>query len=179
MTLAGLSLSAAQDRLRDEYETKKILLNANVLLEVVEYRPFYISGDVARPGAYAFQPNITVRHAVALAGGLDMIRFRFGENPFLRAADLRNDYENLALESLRAQLRQRRLLAEIGGKSEAEFDVVANLPVAPVVFMEAVKLETDLLKQHVEALQKEMASLKTTVNNAQEDLKTLTTEARF
>src|SRR5262249_21602088 len=101
VALAGLSLSAAQSRLQDAYRDNKVFLNADVLLEIAEYRPFYIMGDVARPGAYAFQPNITVRHAVALAGGLDMVRFHFGENPFIRGADLRNQYEELTMENMK------------------------------------------------------------------------------
>src|SRR4029077_20074748 len=176
VTLAGLSLASAQSRLQDEYREKKILLNADVLLEVVEYRPFYISGDVARPGAYAFQPNITVRHAVALAGGLDMVRFRFGENPFVRAADLRNEYETLVIEHLRAHLRRTRLQAEIQGKSEADFGDAISLSVPPKVFEEAVELERHQLRLHDEIQKNETVSLEIAIKNAQENLDTLTAE---
>jgi len=37
---------------------------------VVEYRPFFINGQVKNPGSYAFQPGMTVRKAISLAGGL-------------------------------------------------------------------------------------------------------------
>jgi Domain of unknown function (DUF1972)/Polysaccharide biosynthesis/export protein/SLBB domain len=178
ITVAGLSLAAAQDRLRDQYRAKKILLDADVLLEVVEYRPFYISGDVARPGAYPFQPNITVRHAVALAGGLDMVRFRFGENPFIRAADLRSEYEHLALETLRSQLRQRRLQAELGGKADVYFGDALSLGVSPGVFEEIAELERQQLNQRLDLFQKESISLKSEIDNVQGDLNTLTSQTR-
>ena len=38
--------------------------------QVVEYRPFYIHGEVKNPGGYPYQPGMTINQAVALAGGL-------------------------------------------------------------------------------------------------------------
>jgi polysaccharide export outer membrane protein len=37
---------------------------------MVEYRPFYIHGEVKKPGGYPYQPGMTVNQAIALAGGL-------------------------------------------------------------------------------------------------------------
>ena len=39
-------------------------------VDVIAYRPFYIHGEVNNPGAYSYQPGMTVDQAVALAGGL-------------------------------------------------------------------------------------------------------------
>jgi polysaccharide export outer membrane protein len=176
ITAAGLSLSAAQNRLRDEYRAKRILIDADVLLAIVEYRPFYISGDVARPGAYPFQPNITVRHAIALAGGLDMVRFRFGENPFIRAVDLRNEYEHLMLETLRARLRLRRINAELEGEADLNFGDALNPGVSSKVFKEMGDLERRQLKERLDLSRKETGALKTAIENVQADLNTLTSQ---
>lgn len=46
------------------------LLNPKVSVRVLQYRDFYISGEVTKPGGYPFQPGLTVRRAIALAGGL-------------------------------------------------------------------------------------------------------------
>lgn len=46
------------------------LNNPKVSVRVLEYRDFYISGEVTKPGGYPFQPGLTVRRAIALAGGL-------------------------------------------------------------------------------------------------------------
>tara|TARA_R110001592_G_scaffold1695_3_gene9988 strand:- start:1813 stop:2331 length:519 start_codon:yes stop_codon:yes gene_type:complete len=46
------------------------LVRPNVYVQVVEYRPFYILGEVKQPGGYPYQPGMTVNQAVALAGGL-------------------------------------------------------------------------------------------------------------
>jgi len=46
------------------------LVNPNVYVHVVEYRPFYIHGEVKQPGGYPYQPGLTINQAIALAGGL-------------------------------------------------------------------------------------------------------------
>ena len=38
-------------------------------MTIVEYRNFFINGQVEKPGGYAFIPGLTVRKAVSLAGG--------------------------------------------------------------------------------------------------------------
>ncbi|MBT6830122.1 MAG: polysaccharide export protein, partial [Rhodospirillaceae bacterium] len=37
--------------------------------EVTNYRPFYIYGQVNKPGSYPYVSGMTVRQAIALAGG--------------------------------------------------------------------------------------------------------------
>ncbi|WP_280326522.1 polysaccharide biosynthesis/export family protein [Pseudomonas sp. BN102] len=46
------------------------LVDPRVSVSVLKYREFFISGEVKTPGGYAFQPGLTLRRAVALAGGL-------------------------------------------------------------------------------------------------------------
>jgi len=45
------------------------LINPNVSVSIVEYRPFFIDGEVNNPGGYPFQPGLTISKAAALAGG--------------------------------------------------------------------------------------------------------------
>lgn len=46
------------------------LVNPSVNVTVLEYRPFYINGEVRTPGSYPYEPGLTIDRAVALAGGL-------------------------------------------------------------------------------------------------------------
>lgn len=39
-------------------------------VEVVQFRPFYIVGDVTQPGEFPFRPGLTVLQALSIAGGL-------------------------------------------------------------------------------------------------------------
>ena len=41
----------------------------SVAVEVVQYRPIFILGEVKKPGQYKYQPGMTVLTAVAIAGG--------------------------------------------------------------------------------------------------------------
>ncbi len=45
------------------------LRNPRVNVEVLTYRPFYIYGEVLKPGGYPYVNEMTVHNAIALAGG--------------------------------------------------------------------------------------------------------------
>ena len=45
------------------------LVDPNVTVSVVQYRQFYINGEVSKPGGFPFLPGLTLRKAIALAGG--------------------------------------------------------------------------------------------------------------
>jgi len=51
-------------RLRGDY-----LIDPKVSVDILEYRPFYVNGEVEKPGHFPFQPGITVRKAISVAGG--------------------------------------------------------------------------------------------------------------
>jgi len=57
--------SSITNQLKEGY-----LVNPSVNVTIVEYRPFYISGEVRRPGDYPYQPGLTLEKAIAMAGGL-------------------------------------------------------------------------------------------------------------
>jgi len=45
------------------------LVNPKVSVDILEYRQFYVNGEVEAPGGFPFQPGITVRKAISVAGG--------------------------------------------------------------------------------------------------------------
>lgn len=60
----GLFSDAVAARLRDGY-----INEPRVSAEVLNYRPFYILGEVGTPGTYPYTSALTVLNAVATAGG--------------------------------------------------------------------------------------------------------------
>ncbi len=50
-------------------QAKGMLLQPSVAAQIQRYRPFYILGEVNKPGDYRFVPGMTVLTAVSLAGG--------------------------------------------------------------------------------------------------------------
>lgn len=81
----GLTDSASTDQIffyaeEDQLNKQRILLDQFIqigdTIEIIKGEQyFYILGQVNRPGAYLFQPGITVKQAVALAGGLTQYAF--------------------------------------------------------------------------------------------------------
>lgn len=45
------------------------LVNPRVSIQVLNYRPFYILGEVEQPGSYSYVNDLTVVEAVSIAGG--------------------------------------------------------------------------------------------------------------
>jgi protein involved in polysaccharide export with SLBB domain len=48
----------------------KYLTNPKITVEVAEFRPFYILGEVAKPGVYPYTGGLNVLNAIAIAGGV-------------------------------------------------------------------------------------------------------------
>jgi len=65
---AGLALNEFEASMKAALENG-YLRNARVSVEVINYRPFYILGQVNRPGEYPYVNGMSVLNAVAVAGG--------------------------------------------------------------------------------------------------------------
>lgn len=65
---AGQSLRAFEQAVRAKL-AEGYLKDPRVSAQVVNYRPFFILGEVAKPGGYPYVNGMTVLNAVALAGG--------------------------------------------------------------------------------------------------------------
>lgn len=46
------------------------LVDPKVTVSIVEYRPFFLTGEVEEPGSIPYQPGLTLRQAITIAGGL-------------------------------------------------------------------------------------------------------------
>jgi len=68
LTVAGKTASQLQAELiaglKPDY-----LVDPRVSVSVVKYRPFFVNGEVRNPGGVDFQPGLTLRKAISLAGG--------------------------------------------------------------------------------------------------------------
>ena len=68
LTVAGLTLADTQklihDHLADGY-----LKDPRVTAEFTTYRPYYVLGEIARPGQFPYVDGLTLRQAIAAAGG--------------------------------------------------------------------------------------------------------------
>jgi polysaccharide export outer membrane protein len=69
VAVAGLTATEVGERLADALRGD-YLIDPKITATVVRYRPVYVNGEVKNPGAKDFEPGLTVRQAISLAGGM-------------------------------------------------------------------------------------------------------------
>ena len=172
---AGMSLPELRDKVRELLPSKvfrrrtqegrdyPVIVTADeVNIAVAQYRPVYLDGDVARPGAQAYRPGLTVRQAIALAGGYDVMRFR-GRDPFLEAADFRAEYYTLWTEFAKEEARVSRLKSQLAGETNLDKQRRVETPISPSVSSGIVDLETRQLKAELADHQDEKTHLRNAI----------------
>lgn len=65
---AGLTIPALTDKITNKLRPD-YLLNPRVSIEVLNFRPYYIIGEVGSSGAYPYVEGMSYLNAVAIAGG--------------------------------------------------------------------------------------------------------------
>ena len=65
---AGLTKPELEQQLTKQLKSQ-YLRNPKVTVDVVSFRPFYVLGEVAKPGEYPFRSGLNVLSAIAIAGG--------------------------------------------------------------------------------------------------------------
>ncbi len=66
--IAGKTITEAEALITQRYG-KDYLVHPRVNVQVLNYRPFFILGEVKSPGSYPYINGMTVVNAIALAGG--------------------------------------------------------------------------------------------------------------
>ena len=93
----------------------KLVDQPTASVEIVQFRPFSVLGDVAKPGQYSYRPGMIVLDALAMAGGY----YRPGENSaYQMDKDLSDNQQKLATTEAslrRFETEQLRLQAAAAG----------------------------------------------------------------
>lgn len=69
VAVAGKTLAEVEAALNKALLDRQILKVPQASVQIARYRPFYILGEVQRPGQYPYAPGMTVLNAVSVAGG--------------------------------------------------------------------------------------------------------------
>jgi polysaccharide export outer membrane protein len=78
VSASGKTVDQLQDAIAAALLAKQIVNAPNVNVQISQYRPFYVVGEVKKPGEYPFRPGMTVLTALSVAGGYTF-RARTGE----------------------------------------------------------------------------------------------------
>lgn len=98
LIVGGLTLGQIEQRVVERLRGR-ILVNPKVSVSVDQYRPFFMNGMVRSPGAYPYQPGLTVRKASSLAGGLQE-RASLKKIFVIRASDPQQQSQRLEFDDI-------------------------------------------------------------------------------
>lgn len=68
VAVKGLSIAEAEQTIYELY-LGDYLKKPDITITIVEYRQFYVNGEVEKPGGYSYREGMTVQRAITLAGG--------------------------------------------------------------------------------------------------------------
>ncbi|GGF67639.1 polysaccharide biosynthesis/export family protein [Alteromonas lipolytica] len=68
ISVKGLSVADAERLIYNSY-LGDYLKKPDITITIVEYRQFYVNGEVEKPGGYSYREGMTVQRAITLAGG--------------------------------------------------------------------------------------------------------------
>jgi protein involved in polysaccharide export with SLBB domain len=164
----GLTPGALSQAIQLAFRQQKLILKPFVKVEIGQHRPFFIAGAVANPGSYPFQPGITVRHALAIAGGFRPSATSGGV-PALEIADLRSSRANLTIEEYRLKVRLARLNAE--SRQDKSFVAPSDPPIelGPSLIREIVASEQAQLEARLAAFKDEISYFEASLVRARKE----------
>jgi len=166
---ATLPTKVFRQRAPDGRENVVVIEPDQVTANVVEYRPIYVDGDVSRPGEQPYRPLMTVRQAVALSGGYEIVRFRMN-NPFLESADQRSEYESLWTEFAKEQAHIWRLRTELGDEDNLDQKASRDAPIPASTIAQITRLEAEQLNSRQDDYLSEKEFLQRGIKQADEHI---------
>jgi polysaccharide biosynthesis/export protein len=173
----GLTPAALSREIKEAFQKQRLLVDPFVQVDIREYRPFFISGSVAQPGSYAFKPGITVRHALAMAGGFKA--FAIGDTaPALKIADLRAERAKLLIEEFQHLARLERLQAEEQDLNSFSSKLAQPAELSAKLMQDILASEQEQLRTRRSAFQSETSHLEASLVRARKDAEMVETVRR-
>lgn len=69
LSALGMTTAELEAALVQRYRSGGYLRDPKLSVELISMRPFFVMGEIARPGSYPYVAGLTVAQAVAIAGG--------------------------------------------------------------------------------------------------------------
>jgi polysaccharide export outer membrane protein len=69
LSVLGLTMAELETLLAERYRSSGYLRDPKLSVELLSARPFFILGEIVKPGSYPYTSGLTVAQAVAIAGG--------------------------------------------------------------------------------------------------------------
>ena len=151
--LTGPSLS---ERIARELQKKLGLVERpNATVEVIDYPPVFIVGDVQAPGAYPFRYGLSVLQAIALGGG----EIKVSPDQARAEIQLVGELRGLENERLRTSARIARLQAERARAADVKFSAMPLDPAGKALVEEALSQEAAIMTARAREQDRQKKSL--------------------
>jgi exopolysaccharide production protein ExoF len=149
-------------------------------VEMAQFRPFYISGEVQNPGQFPYVPELTVLKAISIAGGMRR-NADYGPQLGKDLVTAKGNYDIYDDQHVRLLVKRARIDADLAGKDsfdppkEVEGDpklptIVADEMQILTSDQKALKLKLDALDDLKGVLQSEIESLQKKIVNQQQQV---------
>lgn len=149
----------------------------DVAVAVVEYRPIYVNGDVLQPGQHPYRPQMTVRHAIALSGGVSTLRGR-SATMGVDVVEVEGEYRTTILALAREHVHAWRLTAELEGSEDIKEQRLVDAPIPAATLSEYLRIESSYLNIRLLEYRNEKVHLQNAARLAGEQIVTLTTQEK-
>jgi polysaccharide export outer membrane protein len=167
-----LQSKTLRQRLPDGHDQVVVVMPGDVIASVVEYRPIYVTGDVLTPGQLAYRASMTVRQAVAVAGGYSLLRSR-GQLGINDPVDLLRDYQSFSTEYVKEYFHIVRTNAELAGEDNFDQTPPQDISLPASAIAPIVQAEADSLKTSQSDYRKERSFLEDAVKQSHVQFATL------
>jgi polysaccharide biosynthesis/export protein ExoF len=119
---SGMQGPALADEISKKIQAKLSLSERPLAsVEIMQFRPFFVLGDVERPSEYAFRPGVTALRAVSIAGGYYRPPTQSQEQVGRDIVQATGERRTASARIVELQARRARLDAEIKDASAVEF----------------------------------------------------------
>ena len=159
-------------------------------VEMVQFRPFYISGEIQTPGQFPYVPELTVLKAVSIAGGIRR-NADYGPQIGKDLVTAKGNFDIYDDQRVRLIVKRARIDADLAGK--ASFDApkeVEGDPRLPAIVADEMQILTadqkalklklqaldelkGVLQAEIEALQKKIVNQQRQVDLAKQQLESI------
>lgn len=174
ISIAGLTPSAAADKIAKMFRDRGDHEQVNAIVEVVAYRPVYVAGAVPKPGPYEYRPGMTIRQLLAMAGG----ESAGSDRPDVIPEVLQSDYEDALNALVHAHIRQARLRALAFGASEFTAPDIDASGLSPRRVQDILDVEQSAWRAGEDETARRRAFAETTAKVLQEQISDLNEQLR-
>jgi polysaccharide export outer membrane protein len=157
---------------QDGQEISRTVERDEITVSMAQYRPIWVSGGVARPGEQTFQPRMTIRQAIASAGGLQTA-ISAPSSGTIDTLRLQSEYVQAWLGLARQAVRAWRLRAELGEAGDFDQASIPPSPISDETLSRMLSMESEIQRVRRIDVERERAFLVSAAELAEEQAASL------